>query len=188
MRSNWLFAKAAFTKLKVNGSVIPSSKYLAKQMLKPISATKPLSVIELGAGTGSLTRIILEKLSPSSKLIIFEINKEFVEYLKKTFGNDERVMIVASDALKLNERLREIGITNVDYIISGLPLNNFSAANRNILFTEIGKCLGPKGTYIQFQYFLSNWKEIKKKFDSKIYAFEPRNFPPAFLYKCTNFK
>jgi phospholipid N-methyltransferase len=54
-----LFLKALWQQPRRMGAVVPSSPYLAAAMVKPIDVNAPGYVIEIGAGTGAITRALL---------------------------------------------------------------------------------------------------------------------------------
>lgn len=84
--------------------------------LKIIEALNPISediIVEIGAGIGTLTHLILPRCK---KLIAFEIDKGFVNILKETFGFNKNFVLIHQDFLKYD-------ITNFQNVkfISNLP-------------------------------------------------------------------
>ena len=140
-------------------------------------------VVELGAGTGAFTSEIISRLPPTGKLILVEINHEQAGHLREHF-TDKRVLIIEGDAAGLKTILAENDIATADYVISGLPLGNFSRQTVNRILREIYESLKDDGLYIQFQYLLVDWFNIKAFFKVKIATYELRNLPPAFVYHC----
>lgn len=152
-------------------------------MVSSIHSTKNLVVIELGAGTGIITKTILEKLPSSGRLISVEVDKKSAHDLHNNI-EDSRLTIVCGSALELTKLLSEHDIKKVDYIISGLPLGAFSLGSTEQVLSEIKKNLHSEGVYVQFQYFLTNLKQIKKAFPHVSIHLELRNIPPAFVMTC----
>jgi phospholipid N-methyltransferase len=174
------FARQAVKGFVKTGAVMPSSNFLAKKMIKPINWHKNIVVVELGAGTGSFTREILKHLPESGHLIVFEINNEFAKQLKSDF-KDKRVRIVQDDACKLRNYLDEYGFEYADYIVSGIPLGNFSRKTKWSILGAVKDNLAVHGSYIQFQYFLASILTIRKFFPKLRISYEVRNVPPAFV-------
>lgn len=162
------------------GAIASSSTWLARRMVAAIPEGENLTIVELGAGTGSFTGNILEKLGPKGVLIVVEINPKLAKHLSEKFS-DSRVHVVSGDALTLTKHLKQVGIVQVDCVISGLPLGNFSSDMQDRLLTEIHNVLKMDGTYIQFQYFMASFARIRKLFKAVSINFEPRNLPPAFV-------
>jgi phospholipid N-methyltransferase len=178
-----LFLKESLKGFKVHGSFFPSSKFLGERMLDNVEMKSGICIIELGAGTGAFTKQILNRLPADGKLIVFEINPSMVEFLKSNFI-DPRLFILEADASDIVTAIQKIGIANVDYIISGLPLGNFRRIERDRILRSIVASLNENGTYLQFQYLLASYLHIKEHFVTKIVGYEYRNIPPAFIYHC----
>jgi phospholipid N-methyltransferase len=71
------FFKEALKNLKTLGTVMPSSSFLSKRMLREIDFSQAEVIVELGPGNGAITKYIIEQLSPIARLICFEINNNF---------------------------------------------------------------------------------------------------------------
>lgn len=142
-----LFLKQMWRNPKEVSAIAPSSKTLAKRMAASIPAAQG-TVIELGAGTGIVTRAVLDTgLAPSS-LYSFEINEEFIDFLTPSFP---RVNFVADWAQNLGRH----GIEDVKAVISGLPLLSMDIATQRAIVGAVFDALRPGGVYIQFTYGLS---------------------------------
>ncbi|WP_233188626.1 rRNA adenine N-6-methyltransferase family protein [Tenacibaculum sp. SG-28] len=83
MSNNFNFFKAALKNYKTSGTLVPSSKFLANRMLAQVDLSKAKVIVELGPGNGAITKKILEKITPSTTLICFEINTVFLKELEK---------------------------------------------------------------------------------------------------------
>jgi len=161
------------------GSITPSSKFLVKKMLETVDFEKAHTILELGAGSGVITRELLKKMSKGSKLVVFETNKDFFRDLKKI--EDERIIVYNQSALRLQEYLNN---QVVDYIISGIPLAMLSQSDKKDLLILSYKSLKSGGRYIQFQYSLESRKDLENVFDKVDLDFTPLNIPPAFVFSC----
>lgn len=171
------FLKEAIKNIRQTGSVIESSAYLSGMMLNDISFSRDLHIVELGAGTGTMTRSLLDKMNPGSKLTAFEINPRLFDKLNE--NEDKRLVNVNDSAARLPEY---IGKQSVDYIVSGLPLANISIREKVGILDGCRQILKPYGAYIQFQYSLSDLSLLKRMFAYVNCDFTLLNFPPAFVY------
>ncbi len=179
----WTFFKEALGRFVSHGAIMPSTSFLAEQMLRPVVMKKGVVIVELGAGTGAFTQDILRRLPSDGVLIVVELNPKLAAHLKKRFV-DSRMIIIEGDATKLGSYLEKLDHVHVDYVVSGLPIGNFRSSIREKIFSEIYAHLSDTGRYIQFQYFLASLRHIRKFFDARIIAYEVRNVPPAFVYEC----
>jgi len=143
------FLKAALNNIKQTGSVIESSQHLSRRMTRVIDFDKQLHVVELGAGTGSITSHILKQMNECSKLTSFEINKTLFNCLEKL--QDKRLEKINKNALFMPEYISD---HSVDYIVSGIPLANIPVEEKQQIFKCCKRILKPGGCYIQFQYSL----------------------------------
>jgi phospholipid N-methyltransferase len=183
IKNHLVFVRESIRQFKNIGAIAPSSPYLAGRMTAPIKSRSGLVIVELGAGTGSFTKTALLTLPQNGRLLAFESNPILADKLAQNI-HDKRLSIVCADAVNLHKELLQRGITKADYIISGLPLGNMSRQVRARILSEIELCLAPEGRYVQFQYFLANALEIRKRFHVLSTQLEPINIPPAFVYVC----
>lgn len=177
------FIRNFWKERKMVGAMAPSSKYLAKKMLKRIDFSTAKVIVELGPGTGVFTRKILQNLSPDGILLVFELNDSFMQMLRKEF-KDPRVILIHDSAEKIGEYLEKHGYSHADVVVSSLPLANFPSELKNRILTESHRVMHPDSLYVQFQYSLNAKKNIKQFYKQVDIAFTPANFPPAFVYYC----
>lgn len=163
---------------------MPSSRFLIKRMLNSIDFSKNNILIEFGPGNGIITKEILKKLTPNSKIICFELNTNFVNHLNKI--EDDRIIIINKSADKIKEELIKLGIHKIDYCISSLPLTNIPNNIGISILKKTNYLLKPTGLFIQYQYSLTFLKKLKNIFSNQNVSiqFEMLNFPPAFVYIC----
>ena len=166
------------------GSITPSSRFLAKKITQRIHFDRCDILVELGPGTGAFTTSLLEKMRPTSKLILIELNDVFFKTLQDSF-QDPRITVVHGSATELKPILTQLGIAQADCIISSLPLAIFPKSVVNQLLTSAYDALKEEGCFVQFQYSLQYKKRIAKLYGNIHVAFTAINFPPAFVYTCT---
>lgn len=183
MESKFSFFKEAVKNYKTSGTLVPSSRFLANRMLKPIDFDKADVIVELGPGDGAITKVILEKLQPHTKLICFEINPIFLKELEKI--THPQLILLNESAENLEEHLKTFGFTQADYIVSSLPLTIIPKKISHSILSSCYAVLKQRGLFIQYQYSLTYFKKLKLVFGKNITLdFETLNFPPAFVYKC----
>ena len=177
------FLKQFWKEKKMVGAMAPSSRFLAKKMLKNIDFSTVKTLVELGPGTGVFTKEIIQKMAPDAILLVFELNDNFYESLKNLI-HDSRVHLIHDSAEKIKHYLTEKQLDKTDYIISSLPLSNFPLTLRQTILEESKQALTENGKYIQFQYSLQNKRQINRIFPEIDIEFTPLNFPPAFVLTC----
>ncbi|MEM8495633.1 MAG: methyltransferase domain-containing protein [Planctomycetota bacterium] len=102
-------------------SVAPSSRFLSAATARFVDATKPQTIVELGAGTGPVTAEILRRMHPDSRLLALELDDDFAAVLRQRFGDDPRATLVTGSATDLDQHLNEARLGRVDVFINGLP-------------------------------------------------------------------
>lgn len=164
------------------GTVIPSSQMSAIKMTRPVDFDKAKIIVELGGGTGVITKEILRRMDKTAKLFVFETNPNFA----KTLNNlkDERLTVLEESAVKAVECLGSMNIKQVDYVISTLPLAMMDEETNEKVLDVVSQILRPSGRYVQIQYSLISKNRIKQRFPKFRIDFTLLNFPPAFFYIC----
>jgi phosphatidylethanolamine/phosphatidyl-N-methylethanolamine N-methyltransferase len=181
MSSKKSFLKQFWKEKKMVGSMIPSSRFLARKMLESVDFEKEKVIVELGPGNGVFTRKLIEEMAPDAQLFVFELNETFYSALRSEI-TDKRVHLIHDSAEKIGEYLEKAGCDHADVVISSLPLANFPSVLKQKVLSECQRVLRSNGLYIQFQYSLNAKKDIKKTFSRLDISFTPANFPPAFVY------
>ena len=182
----WLMVKKFFTKGSKIASFAPSSRRLCNKMLAGIDFDTANVIVELGAGTGPVTKLLLERIKPHTQLLVIEIEPEFCARLRQRFPTAN---IVEGDASKLDQLLAERGVTKVDHIVSGLPLPSFPETLRRAVLGTAMKMLGGDGTFRQLTVMPWVYKRLYKKYFTEVkFKLEPLNLPPAGVYLCKGYK
>ncbi len=144
------FFKAIIHNPKAVGAACPSSKGLAKAMAAGIPMPLEGIVIELGAGTGPVTKAILDRGVPRDKLMVIELSSDLCDGLRQRFGED--LNVIQGDAGALSQYLEPN--TKVAAVVSSLPLRSLPDSLVIKIADELTKILGAGGTLIQFTYSL----------------------------------
>jgi phospholipid N-methyltransferase len=164
------------------GAFAPSGKSLAKLMAKDVGAGA--RVVELGAGTGTVTAALLESGVSPGNLYLVERDPQFVKILERRFP---RCHVVSADALELDEQFA--ASTGFDFVISGLPLLCFSPEKRYRVMQQAFRLLKPNGRLHQFTYAgrcpVDRDLRSLLRLDSMLLGIAPLNLPPGFVYRLT---
>ena len=134
------------------GAVVPSGRLLAGAMASAaVDAAQGREghVIELGAGTGEVTRALLAAGIPSGRLALVERDPELVAFLRRHFTGPR---IVEGDASRLPRLLQEQDIAAVAAVVSSLPLLSLPAEIVSGIVEGVFEAMPRGAALVQFTY------------------------------------
>jgi phosphatidylethanolamine/phosphatidyl-N-methylethanolamine N-methyltransferase len=170
-------------------SLAPSSPWLSRATVRNVDWARARVLVELGAGTGPITRVLAVRARPECRVIVLERDPDFARILRERFSGLANFDVIEGDARDLAGMLADRGIDRVDHVVSGLPVPSFPKDLQRDLFRVVRQVLDPAGTYNQITEIpLVYWGLYRKFFNDVTFAFEPRNFPPAGAYFCRGVK
>ena len=136
------------------GAIWPSSSALGRVMTRSFNrANGPRRILEVGPGTGPFTRHVLKSLRSGDEFHLVEINSEFCRQLENRFlvpfreENPDCVVELHQNPIEeadLDGRF--------DFIICGLPFNNFPPAATRSIFRTLMSLLEPGAELVYFEY------------------------------------
>lgn len=198
-RDYTLFFSQALRSLSVTASLFPSSRFLASALLRAIDFRDARVIVELGVGTGAITKEILRRLNPNAVLLGLDLNPAFVNHVGRT-TRDSRFIPILGQAERLGTLLSQYGITRADAIVSSLGLTSMHSSQRSAIMTLAAEHLTRDGVLTQYQYLHANgepsWvsslglprfqeKEfLKAHFRHVASERVIWNLPPACVYTC----
>lgn len=178
-----LFAKNFLQHPRMLGSLIPSSRFLVDRLLSKVDWNGARTIVEYGPGVGTITGRILERMSSHTRLVVFEMNEDFVGYLKRSFP-DGRLHVVHGSAERVQKELRRLKLDGADYIISGIPFTTMPVSLREKIMRESRRALNPGGSVLVYQFTRAVLPYLKTHFEYIDQDFEPLNILPARLFYC----
>lgn len=165
---------------KAIGAIMPTSAVTARSMASVVDPGSGLPVLELGPGTGVITRAILARGIVPANLVSIEYSHDFHARLQLDFPG---VRFVRGDAFDLDATLGDLGSWKFDSVVSGLPLLNFPMARRVALIEDLLDRIPPGRPVVQFCYGpVSPVAGRGASFDVVHHDFVMRNVPPARLW------
>ena len=178
-----LFARNFFRHPLMLGSIVPSSRFLIRELLQPVDWSRARVIVEYGPGVGDITAELLRRMRPDALLIAIEMNPDFVSYLRGAM-TDTRLRVIEGSAEWVDEILSRFGRQQADYIISGIPFSTIPAPLRESILRKTRAVLAPGGSFLVYQFSTRVFEDLKRIFGYVVRKFEPLNLLPAHLFFC----
>lgn len=165
------------------GTLAPISKTLARNSAQLISSPEDKIVVEIGAGTGRLSREILKTGVKPSHFYAVELDKDLCQFLKQTIPNAH---IIHGDACYLTDMLPREIIGKVDILYSVIPLMYLPQPTRNQIYTSGRSILKETGRFYHVCYSpVSPFKNENTIQSQRVFS-KWMNIPPGFVWSFDN--
>jgi phosphatidylethanolamine/phosphatidyl-N-methylethanolamine N-methyltransferase len=180
-KENELFFRQWLRSPKSMGAVAPSSKILARAVTEAVVWQPGDTVVDLGAGTGSITQGLLEAGLPPEAVVMVELDRPLFDYLRHNFP---KCTVLNADATMLADALREAGVERVSTVISGLPMITMPLRIQRAVIEQSFAVVGPQGCLLQYSYSpVAPIPARKLGVEAKLVKFVVRNLPPATVWR-----
>lgn len=144
------FFQAFLRKPKEVGSIIPSSRFLMRRVVREARVDRAKLVVELGPGTGGSTRALLRMMRPDATLLAIEINERFAHLMASSI-RDPRLVVHVGSAEDIGGALREHGLGVPDVVLSGIPFSTMPRSLGLSIVRSVHDALRPGGRFVAYQ-------------------------------------
>jgi phosphatidylserine decarboxylase len=138
------------------GALIPTSRYAARAMASEANRRAgPRVILEVGPGTGSITAAIVAGMGPQDRLVLCELNADFVAYLRRRIDNEPEFQRVRDQVTLLHMDVTQLDRSqHFDCIVSAIPFTNCPPDVIESILECYRAILKPDGvlTYIEYAY------------------------------------
>jgi phosphatidylethanolamine/phosphatidyl-N-methylethanolamine N-methyltransferase len=157
----------------------PSSQRLADAIAAEVDLSRPGPVLELGAGTDSLTRGLVRAGCPPERIIAVEREPDLAAILRRNFP---RVAVIEADATHITEHPALAGL-RLCAVVSSLPIIWFSVLQQCAIVRPCLGRLSPGGRFFQLTNAFSSPLAMKALgMDGAEVARVWLNLPPAQIW------
>ena len=182
-KDSWLYVRLWFrSPLKV-AAWAPSGPAVARAFARHIDPRCSDPVLELGAGSGSLTEGLLATGLPPEKLVVVEKMPEFCAVLRQRFPG---VTVLEGDVAEIGPMLDQAGIKRLSMVASSLPIIWFPLDLQRRIIDAAFARMGRSGRFLQLtNQILSPLPRRKLGLQGRMVDFVWRNLPPlgAWSYR-----
>lgn len=174
------FFRGWLDKPKAVGSIIPTSSVTARRMASVINLSSGLPVLELGPGTGVITKAILDRGVAPEQLYSIEFSHDFAAHVRRLFP---KVNVIQGDAFNLDETLGDKRDLVFDAVVSGVPLLNFPVPQRIAYLEDLLSRIPLGRPVVQLTYGpRSPIPPGRGSYTVEHFDFVMRNIPPTRLW------
>lgn len=167
------------------GSVIPSSRFLERQILRAAGLESAKCLVELGPGTGGTTARFLEALPADAHLLAIETDGDFVELLRRNI-TDPRLKVFHGSAEHISDALAQFELPAADAVISGIPFSTIPEPIGQAITASVFNALAPGGRFVAYQFRGHVARRAEHVFGSpEATHAEFLNIPPMRVYRWT---
>ena len=165
------------------GAVAPSSPQLGALLARHAAGTDDSPIVELGGGSGALTRAMLKAGIDPARIFVIELESTLAAYLKTAFPS---VTVLHGNAAELNKILPPKIVGKVRRVVSGLPMINIPEPVRRQILESSFDIMAEDGAFLQYTYsprssINAKAYHLKKKRLGTIFF----NIPPATVWQYT---
>lgn len=186
MKENIQFLQAFLKNPAKVGAIAPSSPELAAEMLQGIHPDDHNIVLELGVGTGAITKFLRDIVPSKDSYLGLELDPDLVKTLNQNFPD---MNIVCGNAAECYSIHRESGLGKVRYLVCCLPFVSLPRSVSDAVLTEIQKFMDEGCELRIFQYAHGYYlppaiklrESLKRRYGkSRRSPLVLKNVPPAF--------
>lgn len=150
MNENIEFLQAFLKNPGKVGAIAPSSPELAQKMIEDIAPNQENIILELGVGTGAITKFVSEIVLDEKSYLGVELDKDLVKLLKRNFPH---LKIVRGNALEAAALHKKSDLGKVGFIICCLPFVSIPNDVGEKILRQVDKFMERGGcTFRTFQY------------------------------------
>jgi phosphatidylethanolamine/phosphatidyl-N-methylethanolamine N-methyltransferase len=162
------------------GSIIPSSATFSRMIAERAEHEGDEVVVELGAGTGVISRALLAAGVPAEKLILVEIVPEMAEHLRQALPG---VRVICGDGFELPRVLQQAGAPPVGDVVCGIPLVMLPDAQQRRIVGAMMEA-SPRRGFLHLSYCVTSPLPRRKHgIIGGRQAWTWRNFPPGGVWR-----
>lgn len=162
------------------GSITPSGPGLRKLIRENLVCGPDEVVVEFGAGTGAITRALLEAGIPARRVYSFEIDPHFAQYVHGVYPD---VNLINGDCRKAAETLGPDLVGKVGTVVTGIPMVTMPVSVQKEI-VEAAFSVMPEGrAFLLYTYMLHSPLNLKMlNLKAKRVGFTWQNVPPASVW------
>ncbi len=164
------------------GSVVPSSPALCRRVVRQVRRLPHEAVLELGAGTGVISRALLASGVPAERLLVIEIVPSMAAHLRSILPG---ATVIEGDARALPSLVPREWHGRIGTVVCGIPLVLLKKPEQRHFINAI-EAVAPGRGFLHYSYCATSPLPARTHaLDKRREAWTPLNFPPASVWRYT---
>lgn len=164
------------------GSVVPSSRFLERRLVRAAGIAQARCVVELGPGTGGTTRALLRAAGAETQVLAIELSPVYHARLRAQLAQT-RLALQLGSAEQLEQILHDRRLPPPDAIVSGIPFSTLPAAAADRVAAAVAQCLAPGGRFVAYQVRAHVADFVRPYLGEPEVSWEWRNVPPVRVFR-----
>jgi phospholipid N-methyltransferase len=156
-------------------SIAPSSRFIARRVARCVRGARG-TVVEIGSGTGGVTRALLETIAPDARLVAVELNPMLAERVARI--PDPRLIVQCGSAEDLPAILEDHRCAPASAIVCGLPFSMVPRLRGMRILRALERSLAPRGELVAYQIRDTLGRMIGSRLETVEESIEWRGIPP----------
>ena len=178
----WTFFRHWLTNPLRMGSVVPSSPALCRRLVAQARCADDQAVLEIGAGTGVISRALLDAGLPPQRLFVVEIMPDLAAHLRRMLPGAN---VIEGDARRLPALIPAEWHGRIGAVICGIPLVLMPFAEQRRVIGAM-EAVAPGRGFLHFSYCATSpLSRRRHALAARREAWTPLNFPPASVWRYT---
>jgi phosphatidylethanolamine/phosphatidyl-N-methylethanolamine N-methyltransferase len=176
----WLYFRRFLKHPARLASLTPSSQALGRAVALQVRRAADEYVVELGCGTGAITRALLAAGVPPERLIAVDVDGELLAVLREEFPD---ITVLECDAVELTKHLPPTVVGKVGTVICGIPISLLPRRKQRALVDEMFALMPPGRRFLAYTHRPdSPLPRRELGLEGACLARTLRNLPPASVW------
>ncbi len=177
----WLFFRRFLAHPVRLATALPSSAAMARMVAGQVDRPDGTYVVELGAGTGAVTRALLDAGIPADRLIAVELDDQMAGFLETEFP---AVHVIHGSATEIGRLLPADAKGRVGAVVSGVPVSVLPLRVQHEFVDAVFSILPPGERFIEYTYRLNSPLPMRRLgLVGRRLAMTLRNLVPASVWE-----